>query len=172
MATKQADVIERRLLDLAYTTDVKITAPALAYFAPCSIEEAARVLDDLAGKDRVHLEVEDDGTCVYRVPGRQRLGTAPTPEAVPAPLPVAIAEPRRRAISLSPVLAILLTVLVPGAGHLYSGRIFSAIGWFFLVGLGYVLILPGLIFHVAAMISAGRAATRSIEGRPSRLLFA
>ena len=37
--TDPAD-IERRLLELAHTTDAKLTAPALAYFAPCSLDAA------------------------------------------------------------------------------------------------------------------------------------
>ena len=32
-----------------------ITAPALAFFAPCSLDDATRVLDDLTGVDVVHL---------------------------------------------------------------------------------------------------------------------
>lgn len=46
-----ADAIERRPLDLAYTTTAKLTATALAYYAPCSIDDATLVLDDLAARD-------------------------------------------------------------------------------------------------------------------------
>lgn len=145
--------IEQRLLAFAYTTDAKLTAPALAYFAPCSIADANRVLDALAAKETLRLEVEDDGTCVYHMPGRQKLGQ---PE--PVLKPAIIREPERRMSSMSPLVAALLTVFIPGAGHVYAGRILSAIGWFMLVGIGYILIVPGLLLHFAAALSAARAA--------------
>ena len=40
--TSDPTVIEHRLLDLAYTTDAVITAPLLAYYVPCRIEDAER----------------------------------------------------------------------------------------------------------------------------------
>lgn len=147
--------IEQRLLSLAYTTDAKLTAPALAYFAPCAIADASRVLDALAAKDTVRLEVEDDGTCVYHLPGRQKLGAA---EPVLKPAVETRAIERRAMTGISPLIAALLTVVVPGAGHIYAGRILAGIGWFMLVGLGYILILPGLLLHFAAALSAARSA--------------
>jgi TM2 domain-containing membrane protein YozV len=147
--------IERRLLDLAYTTDAKITVPALAYFAPCTIAEAAAVLDDLTAHERLTMEVEDDGTIVYQLLGRQKLGTTP---AAPAPRAlVPISHARREA---SPLAAAMLSVMVPGAGHLYAGRILAAIMWFVVVTAGYALILPGLIFHLFSIMSAAASAQR------------
>ena len=145
--------IEARLLDLAHTTTVKLTAPVLAYYAPCSIEDASRVLDDLASRDILSLEVEDDGTLHYELRGRQQL-----PAHVHAPASRALVvretdEPRRSAL-----LAALLTFWIPGAGHAYAGRWLAAVMWFLVVGAGYVLILPGLVLHVFAMLSAASAA--------------
>ena len=71
--TNDPAVIEHRLLDLAYTTDAMITAPLLAYYVPCAIEDAERVLDRLAGEGRLRLEVDDDGNIHYVVPNRQRM---------------------------------------------------------------------------------------------------
>src|SRR3954470_10917934 len=76
--------IERRLLELAYTTDAKLTATALAYYAPCSIEDASRVLDDLAAHDRLEMEILDDGSIVYHLRGRERLAF---PHVTPTPPP-------------------------------------------------------------------------------------
>jgi TM2 domain-containing membrane protein YozV len=152
------DAIERRLLELAHTTDAKITVPALAYFAPCSLDDAARVLDDLAARDRLSMEVEDDGTIVYEMLGRQKLGA---PAAVPTPAPTSTlvrAVPHGR--TASPLLAAVLSAGIPGAGHLYAGRITAAILWFLVVGLGYALIVPGLVLHLFSMVSAANAARR------------
>ncbi|HEY5922142.1 MAG TPA: hypothetical protein VIV11_10750, partial [Kofleriaceae bacterium] len=59
---KDPSAIEARLLELAHTTDAKITAPALAYFAPCSLADANKVLDDLAAHEQLSMDIEDDGT--------------------------------------------------------------------------------------------------------------
>jgi TM2 domain-containing membrane protein YozV len=167
---KDSSAIEARLLDLAHTTDAKLTAAALAYFAPCSIEDAQRVLDDLTVKGTIAMDVEDDGTIVYTMPGRQKF--AARPHHVPAPAPLALvpfrpahAPVRYVPRGASPLLAALLTLFIPGAGHLYAGRILGGIFWFMLVGLGYVLVLPGLILHLFATVSAAHAANRLEEQR-------
>lgn len=167
MTTRPSDdrEIERRLLDFAFTTEAKITAPALAYFAPCSIEDAARVLDDLTARDRLSMEVEDDGTISYTMLGRQKLA----PAAQPPRLTRALVPFRMTQPSASPLLAAALTVMLPGAGHLYAGRAVAAVLWFMAVGLGYALILPGLIFHMFAIASAAASAHRLNRTVPLQL---
>lgn len=166
-----ATLIEQRLLELAYTTDAKITAPALAYFAPCSIDDAGRVLDDLAAKGRLEMNVEDDGSVVYEILGRERLA----PRVVPPPglrreVPARAMVVRDSGRDASPMVAAILSAFVPGAGHLYAGRIVAALLWFLVVGAGYALILPGLVLHLFSIVSAASAARRL--GAPSpRLLM-
>jgi TM2 domain-containing membrane protein YozV len=58
----------------------------------------------------------------------------------------------------SPIVAAFLSVIVPGAGQLYAGRVIAAFLWFFAVGMGYVLILPGLVLHLFCIASAVSAA--------------
>lgn len=154
--TSDPAVIEHRLLDLAYTTDSVITAPLLAYYAPCSIEDAERVLDRLVAENRLRLEVDDDGNVSYVVPNRQRL-------AVPRPVAMVRATPHALdpVHGAHPVVAAVLSLLVPGAGQLYEGRPLAAVGWFALVTLGYMmLIVPGIILHVLCIASAAAAAQR------------
>ncbi|MBX3158058.1 MAG: hypothetical protein KF773_18970 [Deltaproteobacteria bacterium] len=67
--------------------------------------------------------------------------------------PIARGEPHA-----SPLIAALLSLWIPGAGHLYAGRVLSAILWFLVVGAGYVLILPGLVLHLFSVASAANAA--------------
>jgi TM2 domain-containing membrane protein YozV len=161
--------IEQRLLELAHTTDAKITAPALAYFAPCSIEDANKVLDDLTARDRLVMDIEDDGTIVYQMPGRQKLADLPRPQRalVPALRREASLVQLHAPRAASPALAALLTLFIPGAGHLYAGRFVAAVLWFMVVGLGYALILPGLVLHLFAIASAASAAHRL--NAPNRL---
>ncbi|MEO8550254.1 MAG: hypothetical protein ABI678_09775 [Kofleriaceae bacterium] len=161
--------IERRLLDFAFTTEAKITAPALAYFAPCSIEDAARVLDDLTAHDRLSMEVEDDGTITYAMPGRQKLA----PAAQPPRLARALVPFRtQQRASASPMFAAALSLMLPGAGHLYTGRAIAAVMWFLVVGMGYALILPGLILHMFSIASAAASAHRLNANAPLQLAAA
>lgn len=158
--TSDPDVIEHRLLELAYTTDAKITAPVLAYFAHCSIEDAEKVLDNLTARDRIAMEIEDDGTVVYVIPDRQKLQPRREAERFTAMVP------RRGPIALrggreaSPPMAALLSALIPGAGQLYTGRWLAAILWFVAVSAGYVLIIPGLVLHLFNIVSAASSAHR------------
>ena len=154
--TSDPAVIEHRLLDLAYTTDSVITAPLLAYYAPCSIEDAERVLDRLVAESRLRLEVDDDGNVTYVVPNRQHV-TVPRPVAMVRATPPAL-DPIH---GVHPAVAAVLSLLVPGAGQLYEGRPLAAVGWFALVTLGYMmLIVPGIILHVLCIASAAAATQR------------
>lgn len=163
--TDDPSVIEHRLLELAYTTDAKITAPVLAYYAMCSIEDAEKVLDHLATRDRLQMEIEDDGTIVYVVPDRQKL-TPRREEPRHPELHRALIRPDDRPLALrggreaNPGLAAVFSLFVPGAGQLYTGRIVAALLWFLVVSAGYALILPGLILHLFCIVSAASSAHR------------
>ncbi len=165
--TSDPEVIEHRLLELAYTTDAKITPSVLAFFVPCSIEDAEKVLDDLTARERIEMEVDDDGRIFYIVPDRQKLEIQR--ESAPQQLiRLGLAPLANRPRSPSPLLAAGLSMLVPGAGQLYAGRIVSAILWFMIVSAGYALILPGLILHLFCMASAARQAA-SLDAEMQRL---
>src|SRR5690606_21589762 len=116
--------------------------PLLAYYVPCRIEDAERVLDRLASEGRVRLEVDDDGNLHYDVPNRQRITPPrPRPALLRRDLPLEL-ETRQ---APSPAAAAVLSMIVPGAGQLYAGRPISGITWFALVTMGYLLlIVPGI----------------------------
>src|SRR6185503_14940485 len=97
--TSDPAVIEHRLLDLAYTTDSVITAPLLAYYAPCAIADAERVLDRLVAENRLVLEVEDSGAVHYEMPNRQRLAQPREVSLVPQPTQALLREPPSPAIA-------------------------------------------------------------------------
>jgi hypothetical protein len=160
--TSDRNVIQHRLLELAYTTDARITAPALAYFAPCSIEDAEAVLDDLVTRNRISLEIDDEGILTYEVPDRQKL--QPRHEPVP-PSALVRAVPRgplalRDGRDASPGLAAALSLVLPGAGQMYTGRVAGGLFWFLAVSLGYALILPGVFLHLLCVASAAASAHR------------
>lgn len=153
--TNDPAVIEHRLLDLAYTTDAMITAPLLAYYVPCAIEDAERVLDRLAGEGRLQLEVDDDGNIHYVVPNRQRM-------ALPRPQHALVRheqEALEQRHAPNAAAAAVLSLIVPGAGQLYAGRPVSAVTWFVLVTIGYLLlIVPGILLHILCIASAASSA--------------
>lgn len=153
-----AFVIEQRLLEMAHTTDAKITAPALAYFAPCSIDDAARVLDALTTREVLTMEVDDDGNIAYDMPARQKLKLEAPRRPLRREVGTAVVPFRAPERVASPLLAGFLSVWIPGAGHLYAGRLLAAVMWFLVVGAGYALLLPGLILHLFAIASAASAA--------------
>ena len=165
--TEDPNVIEHRLLELAYTTDHPITASVLAYFTPCSVEDAEKVLDNLVARDRIEMEIGDDGAITYVFPNRHKLSARHEPAPahhralVPRGMwPLAIRQGRHA----SPALAAVLSLIVPGAGQLYTGNVATAVLWFVLVTLGYTLVLPGLFLHlfcIATAASSGWKSTRN-----------
>jgi TM2 domain-containing membrane protein YozV len=55
----------------------------------------------------------------------------------------------------NPLIAGVLSVVIPGLGQLYKGQLFRAIVWFCMVGLGYfLLVVPGIILHVLCVAGA------------------
>jgi TM2 domain-containing membrane protein YozV len=59
-------------------------------------------------------------------------------------------------------IAILLSLLIPGAGHLYKGDIFSGLLFFILIPIGYLLfIIPGAILHFISIVTAGLGNTKA-----------
>jgi len=158
--TTDHDEIEHRLLELVYTTDAKITAPVLAYYAPCSIEDAERVLENLAAHERITMEIEDDGTVAYHVRDRQklpRLERETTRALTVAELRMPTLRGNRPA---SPGVAAFLSLVLPGAGQVYTGGVLSGILWFLLVSAGYTLLIPGLFLHLLCIASAATSAHR------------
>ena len=61
----------------------------------------------------------------------------------------------------SPGIAAVLSVLLPGLGHLYCGRLLAGLGWFAAVSFGYwAILVPGFLLHVAAVFFAYSSARR------------
>ena len=60
----------------------------------------------------------------------------------------------------SPGIAAVLSVLLPGLGQVYSGRLFAGAMWFLATAASYSLILvPGFIVHALCIWSAYHSAT-------------
>ena len=69
-----------------------------------------------------------------------------------------VGMPRRPA----PGIAAVLSVLLPGLGHVYSGRLAAGFGWFLAAAFGYwAILVPGFLIHVVSVWAAYRSAYRS-----------
>jgi TM2 domain-containing membrane protein YozV len=59
----------------------------------------------------------------------------------------------------SPGIAAVLSVLLPGLGQVYSGRLLAGGIWFLATAAGYSLVLvPGFLIHALSIWSAYRSA--------------
>ena len=57
----------------------------------------------------------------------------------------------------SPGIAAVLSVFIPGLGHLYAGRLLAAAVWFLATTFAYsMILLPGFLFHAFCIWSAYR----------------
>lgn len=55
--------------------------------------------------------------------------------------------------------AALMSLLVPGAGQVYKGRVVVGLAWFAVVVAGYSWVgIPGFLVHLMCVITAGSAA--------------
>ena len=62
----------------------------------------------------------------------------------------------------SPGIAAVLAVLIPGLGHVYSGRLLAGAGWFLAVSFGYwAILVPGLLLHAISVWTAYRLAEQT-----------
>jgi TM2 domain-containing membrane protein YozV len=59
----------------------------------------------------------------------------------------------------SPGVAAVLSVLIPGLGHVYAGRVLTGLLWFGAASFGYwAILVPGFLIHAASVWFAYRAA--------------
>lgn len=65
----------------------------------------------------------------------------------------------RRERRPSPGVAAVLSVLIPGLGHVYTGRLGAGLAWFLATMFGYgAILVPGFLIHVASIWFAYQAA--------------
>src|SRR4051794_28075699 len=76
--------------------------------------------------------------------------------AAPTTGQAATVVPRTR--PYSPAIAAVLSLVIPGAGQMYCGRVGTGMRWLVAVMIGYVArIVPGAILHVICICSAALA---------------
>jgi TM2 domain-containing membrane protein YozV len=64
-------------------------------------------------------------------------------------------QPEIKEKKWSPGIAALLSLIIPGAGQMYKGKVGTGLVWLIFVIIGYVLmVIPGLILHLICIMNA------------------
>ncbi len=118
---KPMDDFEVRFLEFAYQTTATLNVPAVAHALRLPTAEVSDRLEDMAARDVIGRDVDDEGNVFFTIPGR------PTARPPANPPPVTVA-PYGQLQHVSPpaegtaVAALVLNIIVPGSGSLVAGR--------------------------------------------------
>ena len=149
---------EQLVLRVLFETEVPVTAAHIAYLGHVSVRTAERHLARLVEYGTLLVRADSDGVVEYYYPGRKPIavnagGFTAGPPAITIGDPFLVSlRPRP-----SPITSVLLSMLIPGAGHIYSGRASSGVAWMATTLMGYACcFVPGLFLHGLCLISAAR----------------
>jgi hypothetical protein len=160
---------EQLVLKVLFETEVPVTAAHTAYMGRLSVRSAEKHLARMVEQGTLLVRSNTDGIVEYFYPGRKPL--VPQPASgygamagggggfTVGPPSIVIGEtmmqPGRS--NHSPATAVLLSMLIPGAGHIYSGRAGTGVAWMATTLMGYACcFLPGLFLHGLCLVSAAR----------------
>ncbi|HET6146765.1 MAG TPA: hypothetical protein VFH68_04485 [Polyangia bacterium] len=153
------DEFEQLVLKVLFETDVPITAAHVAYLGRVSVRTAERHLARMVEHGTLNVRTSAAGIIEYVYPGRKPILANGVASTAIGPPPISIGEsffltarPKH-----SPVTAVMLSMLIPGAGHIYSGRPGAGVAWMATTLMGYACcFLPGLFLHGLCLVSAAQ----------------
>jgi len=153
------DEFEQLVLKVLFETDVPITAAHVAYLGRVSVRTAERHLARMVEHGTLMVRTSAAGIIEYVYSGRKPILAAGVTSNAIGPPPISIGEsffltarPKH-----SPVTAVMLSMLIPGAGHIYSGRPGAGVAWMATTLMGYACcFLPGLFLHGLCLVSAAQ----------------
>jgi hypothetical protein len=154
---------EQLVLRVLFETDVPVTAAHTAYLAHISVRGSERHLARMVeqGTLMVRTGAGPDAVIEYYYPGRKPVvaASATVSGIGVGPPAITIGDPYLLALRPRPhpMTSVLLSMLIPGAGHIYSGRAGSGVAWMATTLMGYACcFLPGLFLHGLCLVSAAR----------------
>jgi hypothetical protein len=152
---------EQLVLKVLFETDVPITAAHVAYLGRISVRTAERHLARMVEQGTLNVRTSAAGVIEYVYPGRRPLSSALGRGGATASGLAAGAPGDSFFLALrpkpSPVTAVMLSMLIPGAGHIYSGRAGAGVAWMATTLMGYACcFLPGLFLHGLCLVSAAQ----------------
>ena len=114
------DDFEVRFLEFAYKATVTLNVPAVAHALRLPTAEVSDRLEDLAARDVIGRDVDDEGNVFFTIPGHSTRPAAHPPLATTAPRgPLQHISPPAEGTA---VAALVLNIIIPGAGSLVAGR--------------------------------------------------
>lgn len=150
---------EQLVLRLLFETEFPVTAAHAAYLGRISTRLAERHLARMVEHGTLLVRTTEAGDVIeYYHPGRRLMVPGRDAQLV-GPPPISIGESFLIARPKSnPFTAVLLSMLIPGAGHIYAGRPGPGVAWMATTLMGYACcFLPGLFIHGLCLVSAARA---------------
>jgi hypothetical protein len=153
------DEFEQLVLKVLFETDVPVTAAHVAYLGRISVRTAERHLARMVEHGTLTVRTSSAGVVEYVYPGRKPIATQLADNAMVGPPPISAGDsffmtlrPRP-----NPVTAVMLSMLIPGAGHIYAGRAGAGVAWMATTLMGYACcFLPGLFLHGLCLVSAAQ----------------
>ncbi len=157
------DEFEQLVLKVLFETDVPVTAAHVAYLGRTSVRTAEKHLARMVEHGTLNVRTSAAGVVEYVYPGRKPIGVHAGAhlggDASIGPPPITAGDsffltlrPRP-----NPVTAVMLSMLIPGAGHIYAGRAGAGVAWMATTLMGYACcFLPGLFLHGLCLVSAAQ----------------
>ena len=159
------DEFEQLVLKVLFETDVPVTAAHVAYLGRISVRTAERHLARMVEQGTLNVRTNAAGIVEYIYPGRKPLAArvhsdvSVGPPAISVPMQglgndgfFLTLRPRP-----NPVTSVMLSMLIPGAGHIYAGRPGAGVAWMATTLMGYACcFLPGLFLHGLCLVSAAQ----------------
>jgi hypothetical protein len=151
---------EQLVLKVLFETDVPVTAAHVAYLGRVSVRTAERHLARMVEQGTLMVRTSAAGIVEYVYPGRKPIAARVGNEVSLGPPPIGgggealflTLRPRP-----SPITAVMLSMLIPGAGHIYAGRAGAGVAWMATTLMGYACcFLPGLFLHGLCLVSAAQ----------------
>jgi hypothetical protein len=164
------DEFEQLVLKVLFETDVPVTAAHVAYLGRTSVRTAEKHLARMVEHATLNVRTNAAGIVEYVYPGRKPISTrVAAADTSFGPPPISAVSTTGDSFFLtlrprpSPVTAVMLSMLIPGAGHIYAGRAGAGVAWMATTLMGYACcFLPGLFLHGLCLVSA--AQTRRSNG--------
>jgi hypothetical protein len=152
------DEFEQLVLKVLFETDVTVTAAHVAYLGRISVRTAERHLARMVEHGTLTVRTSAAGIVEYVYPGRRPIAAALGGAGI-GPPPVSVGDSFFLTLrpKPSPVTAVMLSMLIPGAGHIYAGRAGAGVAWMATTLMGYACcFLPGLFLHGLCLVSAAQ----------------
>jgi TM2 domain-containing membrane protein YozV len=122
VAAKPMDDFEVRFLEFAYQSTAKLHVLAVAHALRLPTAEVSERLEDMAARDVLGREVDDDGNVYFTIPGRPSERAPAHPPLVGASAARSQLQPVSAPADGTAVTALVLNIIIPGSGSLIAGR--------------------------------------------------